>query len=78
MEEAYEKRLISSEMLLNGLSTDLSSVHNLAKAYGDSSSYTQKVDSFFQQKPLLPSLPDADEQFSPPSPALVSYFIHYL
>ena len=76
MKEAFEMRMLKGQMLLNGLSADLSGPHNLAKAYCDSSSFTQKVDSFLQQKPILPSLPDLDEEFPPPSPTLVC-FLHY-
>ena len=74
MKEAFEMRMLKGQMLLNSLSADLSGPHNLAKAYCDSSSFTQKVDSFLQQKPILPSLPELDEEFPSPSSNFVCLF----
>uniref|UniRef100_A0AC35G8E1 Brain tumor protein n=1 Tax=Panagrolaimus sp. PS1159 TaxID=55785 RepID=A0AC35G8E1_9BILA len=63
---------LKGQMLLDGIQADFNAPQNLAKAYRDSASYTHKVDAFLQQKPVLPILPDLDEDFPLPSPNVVA------
>uniref|UniRef100_A0AC35GMK9 B box-type domain-containing protein n=1 Tax=Panagrolaimus sp. PS1159 TaxID=55785 RepID=A0AC35GMK9_9BILA len=72
MKEVYEGRMLKGQMLLDGIQADFNAPQNLAKTYLDSASYTHKVDAFLQQKPVLPILPDLDEDFPLPSPNVIA------